>query len=219
MSSYSLLPASFSNIGCFLLGTVVVLYFIRLRLLPNPIPNIPHNKAAANSIWGDAPEMMADMSATGEMMEWLLSQHNRHNSSVVQIFARPFSKPWVMINDFQESQDILMRRTKEFDRSAFFGDVFVGLNPNHHISKSSQDPHFKRNRALLKDLMTPVFLHDVGFNLLCSTAICGLLIMLSGRSTRYLQYIFDVDPLVDQEDGNWARSSLRSRRGHLPRCS
>jgi len=161
MLDFSLRAMSLSGIGALFLIVSAIVYLIRRCLLFKPIPGIPYNKAAAHSILGDIPEMISYMNATGEVFEWMTSQIERHNSPIVQVFARPFSKPWVFISDFQESQDILMRRTKEFDRSAFFGDIFLGVFPDHHISKKSKDPHFKSNRALLKDLMTPAFLHDV----------------------------------------------------------
>lgn len=144
-------------------AVVVVLYLAYHAALPKPIPGIPYNPAATKSLFGDVPELMQFMKRTGQTFQWISDQNVRHNSPIVQVFTRPFSKPWVVLSDFRESQDICLRRSKEFDRSNFFGDVFVGLFPDHHISKSSKDPVFQHNRNLVNHLMTPAFLNKVGF--------------------------------------------------------
>jgi len=142
-------------------GIIVLLYLGYRRALPKPIPGIPHNQGAVKSILGDLPGMLAHMSATDQIFPWMSAQNVKLNSPVVQLFTRPFQKPWVVVTDFKESQDILLRRTKEFDRSDFLGDVFTGLVPDFHISKKSSDEKFKANRHLMKDLMTPAFLRQV----------------------------------------------------------
>ena len=55
---------------------------------------------------------------------------------------------------------VLLRRTKEFDRAGFSADVFTGLTPDFHLSFKSTEERFKSHRNLLKDLMTPAFLHE-----------------------------------------------------------
>lgn len=45
----------------------------------------------------------------------------------------PIGKPWVVISDFRESQDIQLCRQGEFDRSAFLADVFGPLLPGNHV--------------------------------------------------------------------------------------
>lgn len=129
--------------------------------LPKPIPGIPYNASATRSLFGDIPQIMSFMAKTDTMWPWIAQQITEHQSPIVQVFARPFSKPWVLVADYRESQDILLRRTKEFDRANFIGDAFAGVIPDHHIRKSSTDEQFKIHRNLLKDLMTPGFLHDV----------------------------------------------------------
>jgi hypothetical protein len=53
-----------------------------------------------------------------------------------------------------------MRRMKEFDRSNFMGDLFLGLLPDHHISMPSNET-FKKQSSLLSDTMSPAFLQDI----------------------------------------------------------
>jgi hypothetical protein len=144
-----------------LVGVLILVYTAYQWVLPKPIPGIPYNKVAAQRLLGDIPDMVAHVNKTGTISPWITIQALKLNSPIIQLWARPFSKPWVIVYDFKESQDILLRRTKEFDRSDFFGEVFLGLVPDHHISKRSSDPKFKHNRALVKDLMTPGFLNEV----------------------------------------------------------
>lgn len=60
-----------------------------------------------------------------------------------------------------EAQDILLRRTKEFDRSGFFGDLIGGILPEQHIQFLSSDARFKNNRNLINHLMAPTFIREV----------------------------------------------------------
>ncbi|KAF4540343.1 Cytochrome p450 [Lasiodiplodia theobromae] len=71
------------------------------------------------------------------------------------------SLPWVVVTDPLESQDILLRRTKEFDRSSFFGEVIGGILPKQHIQFLSNDARFKDNRNLINHLMAPSFINEV----------------------------------------------------------
>jgi len=69
--------------------------------------------------------------------------------------------PWVVVTDPFESQDILLRRTKEFDRSGFFGELIGGILPEQHIQFLSSDARFKNNRNLINHLMAPSFITQI----------------------------------------------------------
>ena len=83
----------------------IFLYVSYRRLMPKPIPGIPYNKSATRSLFGDVPEIMSYISRTQEIWPWITEQTRKHQSPIVQVFARPFSKPWVVIADHRESQD------------------------------------------------------------------------------------------------------------------
>jgi hypothetical protein len=136
------------------------LYYCYRKLLPKPIPGIPYNRSAVTSLMGDIPDMVHSVNQTGEIWPWITEQIVKHQSPIVQVFARPFSKPWVAIADHRETVDILTRRIQEFDRSKFAESVFGGVAPDLHIPFKTTDPRFKEHRHLLRDLMTPAFLHD-----------------------------------------------------------
>lgn len=135
----------------------LVLYLVWLALLPKPIPGIPYNARSARRIFGDIPDLAKSMGRR----DWFALQSVKLGSPIFQLFLRPFAKPWVIIADFRESQDILLRRGKEFDRSYRNFEGFAGVVPNHHITMRSADPRFKGNKELVKDLMTPQFLSEV----------------------------------------------------------
>ncbi|CAG8051375.1 unnamed protein product [Penicillium olsonii] len=144
------------------LAVGLLLLFMGYRwLLPNPIPGIPYNHDAARNLLGDLPAWTDYTKKTGEKLSWLPLQARKLNSPIIQIFVNPFNKPWVVITDFRESQDILLRRTKEFDRSDLLGNLFKGIGPDHHISMKTTNPQFKVHRKLIQHLMTPGFLNQV----------------------------------------------------------
>jgi hypothetical protein len=112
---------------------------------------------------------------TEEMWTWVSSQVKELNSAIIQIFIKVNGTPLVVIADFRESQDIPMRRTREFDRGDQFENTFTGLLPDHHIHMKSTNPEFKAQRRLIQDLMTPAFLNGVCVvlpTLLSSLKIC-----------------------------------------------
>lgn len=77
------------------------------------------------------------------------------------MFVKPASKPWVVLADPYETQDLLQRRTKEFDRSGFMIDLISGILPEQSIQFTSPDERFKKNRHLINHLMAPTFINQV----------------------------------------------------------
>lgn len=144
----------------FVIVTLVVVLFLLQLLrwaLPKPFLGIPHNKDAARHIMGDIPEMKK---AKGIRL-WYREQLSKHQSPIVQVFNKPFRGPLLLVADAREAQDVLMRRTREFDKSSLTGDSFKCLLGNSHISMKSADPRYKHNKELLRDLMSPAFLNEV----------------------------------------------------------
>lgn len=142
---------------------VFLFYLLYRRALPKPIPGIPYDESARRSVFGNLPDILAYFKKNGRIRPWLTEHPVRHNSPITQFWSRPFKQAGVILSDFQESQDILLRRTKEFDRGRRNAEFFAGIVPNHHIAMRSADPRFKGNKELVKDLMSPAFLNEVGF--------------------------------------------------------
>ncbi|KAH7303527.1 cytochrome P450 [Stachybotrys elegans] len=139
----------------------ITLYMAYRAMLPKPIPGIPYNKDAAGKLLGDIPEMMGYVMRTKRIFCWLTSLNARHQSPIIQAFVKPGGLPWVVVTDPFESQDILLRRIKELDRSEFFGEVIGGILPEQHIQFVSTDDRFKNNRNLINHLMAPTFIKEV----------------------------------------------------------
>lgn len=148
-----------AGLGLLVLGTTLGFYALYRYLLPRPIPGIPYNYEAGRSFLGDLPAMMRQ-GRTGSSVEWISDQAKRHPGPLCQIFMQPLGKPNLVLSDYREAQDILLRRVNEWDRSDLSIQTLGGVLPNHHINKKT-GPAWKSNRRLLQDLMTPAFLHNV----------------------------------------------------------
>ena len=135
----------------------VGLYLLYLWLLPKPIPGIAYNVEATKSLWGDEPALAHYLSANGEFSSWLGEQCLKLSSPLTQVFIQPFRLPWILVADFHEAQDILMRRS-EFDKPQFLVDGLAALG-TFHARYRTGDETFKYRRQLRQDLMAPKFLN------------------------------------------------------------
>ncbi|KAK3396961.1 cytochrome P450 [Sordaria brevicollis] len=157
----SLTTIKSSTFTALIAGAVLILYLAYWAILPKPIPGIPYNRNAAWSPLGDIPEMIRFVFKEKQVFSWMGSLTERHKSPIVQIFVKPFQKPWVVVSDPFETQDILLRRGKEIDRSLIISEMLGGLLPEQHMQFQSDDPRFKRNRNLINHLMAPSFVNRV----------------------------------------------------------
>lgn len=161
LMDYTMWPwDTWNNLYLVLLSASITLYLVYRAALPKPIPGIPYRSDSARHVLGDIPAILkaaADLDLTH--VQWIQQQLQELNSPIIQIFMGPFSRPIIVVADFRETQDVLMRR-KEWDRSELLGDLFWGLIPDHH-SKHKTNAVWKARRRLLQDLMSPQFLHNV----------------------------------------------------------
>lgn len=152
------------------LAAVLVLFYLAYqRALPKPFPGIPYNKDAARSILGDLPELRR-ASGHGDMRGLLESLTARLNSPIVQIFGLG-PRPMLVVSDFNTTQEILLRRSREFERLSNQNEAFRAMVPYHHISMRTADPQFRKNREIVKDLMSVSFLHSVNAPLVRENAL------------------------------------------------
>ncbi|KAK4062495.1 uncharacterized protein Triagg1_9981 [Trichoderma aggressivum f. europaeum] len=153
--------ASQSSLALYAIAITASLYLFYLWLLPKPIPGIPFNKEAKSSLLGDIPAMVKHSMKTQELHDWMATQNVKLQSPIIQLFARPFSKPCVVVADYQESKDVMVRRTKEFDRSYYWSEVSGGIMPESHIFKRFGDNLYKRQSRWVQGLMMPGFQKNV----------------------------------------------------------
>ncbi|KAI1385993.1 cytochrome P450 [Hypoxylon trugodes] len=158
---FSLLQEPYALPAVYSIAALSILYLLYLWVLPKPIPGIPYDESARRNLLGNLPEIREYVRKTGRLRPWITSHPARLNSALTQVWLGPFQKPALILADFQETQDMLLRRGKEFDRSKRSYDIFRGIIEYHHISMSSTDPRFKGNKELVRDLMTPGFLNEV----------------------------------------------------------
>lgn len=142
------------------IGFLAALYMVYRAALPKPIAGIPYHKHSATHILGDALAMIKHKQRHGTVFDWMTQQAVELKSPIFQLFLKPFSKPAVFITDPREARDILLRRTKDFDRSQFFKDVFGGTVPDNHVIQPTNDK-FRQGRRLLADTMATPFLNRV----------------------------------------------------------
>lgn len=161
----SLLPTALTatplSITLLIALTCAGLYLLYLHRLPVAVPGVPHNKAATSSILGDIPSFVASKQTPSD---WFLAQARLHASPLCQVFlAQPFtlrrSPPLILVSDFREAQDVLLRR-KGFDRSDYGIALLSPILPEHHINLKT-GPLWKMHRRLIQDLMLPSFLHKM----------------------------------------------------------
>ena len=152
--------ASFASLAVIVLSTALFLRLLYRLALPRPVPGIPYNASSVHNLLGDVPAMASHIAkADGTFITYILSTMKSLNAPLVQVFIRPLSKPLLVLADFRETHDILVRR-KDFDRSTSLGDLVKGLAPDHHIHLKT-NAAWKTQRRLVQDLMTPSFLHNV----------------------------------------------------------
>ncbi|KAF2806011.1 cytochrome P450 [Mytilinidion resinicola] len=140
-----------------LLAILGLLYFLYERLLPQPLPGIPYDPKSTRKLLGDGPDMVREVGATREIHVWLLKKVNKLQAPLCQIFVQPFSRPWVVLADSVEAQNLLTRRP-EFDRSSFDKTGLSPLDGFH--SRMTMGDSWKRTRAWLQDLLSPPFLNN-----------------------------------------------------------
>ncbi|KAI2601733.1 cytochrome P450 [Hypoxylon sp. NC1633] len=178
---WAVLTPTLSIATCLGIAVAVALIIgIHYALLPKPISGIPYNKASARRILGDMPDIIRWKGETMEIWSYVRKLAIELDSPVIQMFTRPYAKPWVMVNDFREAMDIQVHRTNEFDRADFLGDIFKPLLPGNHVWMPTGD-QFRANRQLIKDTMSPFFLQQVAGPAI-HTATQGLLALWRQRS-------------------------------------
>lgn len=143
-----------------MIGTL--LYLAYRSALPKPIPGIPYDEDASKSILGNVPEMLRFAKENdGNVIPWFFKKLTEKNAPMVQVWIKPFQPPAVIISDYMEVEDLMVRRTKEFNRGKGFKWLFGQVSPEFHITKPSGSPEYKRSKELIRDLMTPKFLNEV----------------------------------------------------------
>ena len=133
------------------------LYWLYRRALPRPFPGIPYNAESAKRLTGDLPGLLAHIRETKEIASFSFQQCRALNSPLIQVFLRPFSPPLLFLDDPRETEDILLRRGREFDRAPSTAAFFKPIVPRSSMVRLT-DAGFREQRRLWQDVMAPQFL-------------------------------------------------------------
>ncbi|KAK4502038.1 hypothetical protein PRZ48_007849 [Zasmidium cellare] len=151
---------SFSTTGVVALVVALLGYACYRAALPRPLPGIPYNKRSAKRLLGDAPDLLNYKAEHGDTFSYVAKLAVQMNEPVFQVFMQPLGRPWVVVMDPRETNDILTRRSKDFDRSTFFGQIFSSMLPKFHVHFPTGN-EWHSHRRLVSDTMSPTFLNQV----------------------------------------------------------
>ncbi|KAK7927713.1 cytochrome P450, partial [Apiospora marii] len=138
----------------------VVLYIVYLRLLPRPLPGIPHHKHSAQRLFGDLPDYVASYRKYGEFYQYRHESVKRLGFPMYQFFMTPLSRPLVVLEDPREVEDICLRRNREFDRAPFTSNILGTVMPHSSIVKKT-GAAWRAQRKPWLGVMAPDFLRRV----------------------------------------------------------
>jgi len=141
-------------------GLILLLVLARHFALPRPIRGIPYIASSSRQILGDLPAMKKHIEGGGTYITYLGEVLEKLQTPVAQIFIWPLGKPMVIFGDFGEAHDLFMHREPQFERAVTLANLVKGILPSHHIHHKT-DASWKAQRMLIRDLMTPSFLHNV----------------------------------------------------------
>lgn len=140
----------------FLLG----IYRFYLFALPKPISGIPYKASSARSLLGDVPVVLSGLSRKNELRVSFNERARSLRARIVQIFPGPLTPPIVLLDDAREALDIMLYRSRDFDRTPMVGIFLSWVIPNHH-SIFPSGPKWKAQRKLIQTMMTDQYLNHV----------------------------------------------------------
>lgn len=145
------------------IAIITILYVLYRRALPKPIPGIPHNELSARRLSGDGVPMLALQKAGKRPIDYWGHLCIEKQSPIVQVFP-PFSKPFVIIADCREAQDLLIQRKREVDQGSMNRMLWSGLIPTHFIGLESKHPVAQQSKHLVKDVMSTNYIATVCYH-------------------------------------------------------
>lgn len=143
-----------------LISFLALVLYIRRIAYPRPYPGIPYNRHSTNRFLGDLPDLLEAVKTTKDPAKFAFQQCRKLQSPVIQLFLRPFSRPFIFIDDVREVEDLIVTRTKEFDRAPTTIAVFKPFVPHSSIIKLTT-PEWRAQRRIWTDVMSNDFLKQV----------------------------------------------------------
>lgn len=129
--------------------------------LPRIMPGIPYDAKSAGRPWGDALKLLKAARHGSDILHVFADMCIDLGSPIVQFLNVPWTEArMVVVSDFREIEDILTRRTKEFDRLDGTKDALNPLLREATLNMVSND-RFKAQRKLWAGVMTPEFVNKI----------------------------------------------------------
>lgn len=144
------------------LGATILLFVLRLILIPKPLPGIPYSRRAYLLPWGDLVSLGNSFMARGEVFAWFSARSHYHRSPIYQAFipSLSISHPVVVVTDPVEVREIVTRRLSSIDRSRLLDQWFGLLAPGASIGMSS-GAEFRALKWAWNSMLSPAFLGSV----------------------------------------------------------
>ncbi|KAK3331867.1 cytochrome P450 [Cercophora scortea] len=149
-------PSLLLTIPSLLFLTAAYIYY---RLIPVPLPGIPYSPSALRPL-GEVRALKAYGKVSKEPSAAMFTITKALVSPIAQVLFTSFGRPMVLVDDAREAEDILVRRTREFDRSPLTTQFFHPLLPRCTLAQLTT-PALRAQKRLWGDVMGFEFLRRV----------------------------------------------------------
>lgn len=145
------------------LALIGCLYLLSRAALPNPLPGIPFVPGSEKNLLGNLPLALAHAKNAGRFSSYFYKPAEDLRVPLLQLFMRPFGRPWLLLCDGQEAQDLMTRRAHEFEYADFAIDLHRGAWPGTLPALKTND-RWRANRRMLGETATSKYVNTVGLN-------------------------------------------------------
>lgn len=139
------------------------LYILSRAALPKPIPGIPFVPGSEKNILGNLPLALAHAKDAGRFSSYFFKPAEDLQVPLLQLFMRPFGRPWLLLCDGREAQDLMTRRAHEFEYADFAIDLHRGAWPGTLPALKTND-RWRANRRMLGETAASKYVNTVGLN-------------------------------------------------------
>ncbi|KAK4506666.1 hypothetical protein PRZ48_000398 [Zasmidium cellare] len=144
-----------------ILTLIAGLYLLSRAALPTPLPGIPYVPGSEKNILGNLPFALQHVKTAGRFSSYFYKPAEDLQTPLLQLFMRPFGRPWILLCDGREAQDLMTRRAHEFEYADFAIDLHRATWPNTLASLKTND-RWRANRRMLGETSTSKYVNSVG---------------------------------------------------------
>jgi len=141
-------------------GVLGLVYFLYRFAMPRPLGYIPYDPTNARKPFGDLPSIVRRSKETGSLSPGMFDIARKLKTPIAQILTPGFVPPFIVLNDPRETEDIMLRRNREFDRSPTTTRLFAPLVPRSTLAQLTT-PELRAQKRLWSGVMNADFLRRV----------------------------------------------------------